>query len=795
LAVVAVTLQPSTDIHLVLQPAARATLQLDALAHDDAVIAPSSVRAQCTFTVANTAIATVTAAGVLTPVAAGRTFLTVERTPATGPTTHVVARIFVHPGIADWWIGNNHGTVHADESDLLLSAYALFHDDNVGDITGHGYATFTSLGTNATVDAKGRVTGVTAGDATIRGTLDGTDRDVVVTVLPAAATLRSIVEPVRLSGPMGERRNVLFLAEGFKDKSKFSGIVQKIVDRFVSSRIHEPYRILRDDVNYWMAFEPSSENGLTPGPLVNTNGLMFFFDMAPVDPAHSTFYQLMQLVGLPTDDIVSAATRADADVILHALNPAYLAANFETAVFDYWKSWGQTLLQARDSRYGLMYARRLGDLTFTAAPTPADNSWYFDSVPPHSLLPDVRRSPPNVSRWNNVYNDFLGSLRTSRGASDPNFVIGPRWQRDADDQALVVFIVNDEVYGALAQKQIYSSAAVDLKMFFSKISPLAAIAAGNDHEPDTSGFLTEALVSTVAHELSHQFFLGDEYEGGAGHTVIVDPADVRVVELEDNLTTLQTLVAGTPPLLVPDRIKWNRLLRVTQASMLSGPAVNGPGANIQVPLVAGEGKRWKAGDVAFVRSRNINAAATFSGYPLYRRHALSHRTAHVESVAGDVVTVDGGHLAAGEGYPARSTLYMPKPNKAGSDVLRLVLPGVRTFMNGPPSRPLFDKGGQCDIPQTVLVLPPAISGIVLTSDDQPRVIGLYEGGGLFNCGVYRPAPVCKMRDHVWPRIVPSDPRTQRRHFRFCFVCRYTIVNEVNPRRHPDLDLLYPGREA
>ena len=92
-------------------------------------------------------------------------------------------------------------------------------------------------------------------------------------------------------------------------------------------------------------------------------------------------------------------------------------------------------------------------------------------------------------------------------------------------------------------------------------------------------------------------------------------------------------------------------------------------------------------------------------------------------------------------------------------------------------------------------LPSAVAGLNLTADDRPRVIGLWEGGGLWNCGVFRPAPVCKMRDHVWPRTLEAPDRMQRRHFRFCFVCRYTIVSEVNPGRHPDLDALYPGTEA
>jgi hypothetical protein len=107
----------------------------------------------------------------------------------------------------------------------------------------------------------------------------------------------------------------------------------------------------------------------------------------------------------------------------------------------------------------------------------------------------------------------------------------------------------------------------------------------------------------------------------------------------------------------------------------------------------------------------------------------------------------------------------------------------------------MDKAGLCDKSVDVFTFPPAIPNVNLTADDRPHVIGLYEGGGRWNCGVFRPAPVCKMRDHIWPRTHEAPDRMPRRHFRFCFVCRYTIVNEVNPRRLQDLDALYPGTEA
>jgi hypothetical protein len=55
--------------------------------------------------------------------------------------------------------------------------------------------------------------------------------------------------------------------------------------------------------------------------------------------------------------------------------------------------------------------------------------------------------------------------------------------------------------------------------------------------------------------------------------------------------------------------------------------------------------------------------------------------------------------------------------------------------------------------------------------DLSGLIGLYEGGQRYACGVYHPAGSCKMRDD-------EDVFTE-----FCLVCRYALVELINPRAH------------
>jgi hypothetical protein len=59
------------------------------------------------------------------------------------------------------------------------------------------------------------------------------------------------------------------------------------------------------------------------------------------------------------------------------------------------------------------------------------------------------------------------------------------------------------------------------------------------------------------------------------------------------------------------------------------------------------------------------------------------------------------------------------------------------------------------------------------------IVGIYDGGGGFDCGVYRPAGRCRMR-RAGLATVP-----------FCRVCTYVIVDQLDPTVHRKLDKLYP----
>jgi hypothetical protein len=64
-------------------------------------------------------------------------------------------------------------------------------------------------------------------------------------------------------------------------------------------------------------------------------------------------------------------------------------------------------------------------------------------------------------------------------------------------------------------------------------------------------------------------------------------------------------------------------------------------------------------------------------------------------------------------------------------------------------------------------------------DPLARMIGLYDGGGHSDCGVFRPTGRCRMRDE----FASTMP--------FCHVCSYIMVDLVDPTAHSALDKFFP----
>lgn len=769
---------PSADIHLSLGSAAHNSLALQLRGHDcitgsGAIPLPDP---NVTFSESNFfTIDNVAANGILRAARAGEVFVRITYEDTVNALFHEVAvRVSVHDDIEEVWLGGNGvATVRDGSDDLVISVYARFSDGEVGDITGHGFMTFTSMAPGvASVDpASGRVTGNSTGLTTIRGTFNGASYDTQVEVEPGFGVHREVVERVWYNDFATNRKNILFLAEGFtaEEEGKFRRMVHRIAARMRRSKNHEPFRLLQEDYNIWMAFEASKEGGVSVGPLVDEN--------------------------TGKDAAVTATNRPQ----------------------NHHKP-----LQVRASRLGLMYGRRLGDRTSSIyasrAQAPVGPPWYNRTDQLSFFQNDYRRSPSDLLAWKTNMFEYLGSLKTKYGTRDPNYDVGQQWALGGDDQGHVIVIVNDDHLGGFYPTLesnfgvmfLWGAISLNQRLKFNLINTPHS---GIDHEPRGVNSLREATVAVAIHELTHSFVLYDEYEGTPG-AFPGTPATVAGMEWFYNLTTRHSIEAGTPPL--PLVIKWADMKRMAKSSALLRDATSSAASRIEVRLFPGEGAKWVAGpDHYYLRTPNCNfgslfqlspspcdpLASSYQYYPERHRHEPREYVVTIVSVVGDVIELEEAPgsphtISATTVIPARSTLFEAKTHDG--DELGLVLPGVRDVLTGAEGvggapatgtlTPLLDKGGSCANGTDAIGRPPnGIADIVYPKKTE-TLIGLYEGAGRYNCDVFRPTGISKMRsEYEHTKVIKFV-----QHVQLCHLAKYVIVNQVNGSRHVELDLEYPG---
>jgi hypothetical protein len=266
------------------------------------------------------------------------------------------------------------------------------------------------------------------------------------------------------------------------------------------------------------------------------------------------------------------------------------------------------------------------------------------------------------------------------------------------------------------------------------------------------------------HEVGHSFVLGDEYENSNGIAARnqLPAAQPELVERFENLhahTGLQD--ASEPGGVDPSGIKWNHL-RIKKISHVKSLARR-PNNQIAVEVSRKQRRRWRKGDRAY-----LGASA---------RNNLSSRQ-EVAGLEADAVLLQPDANLNLDDYPAGSFLIGPK--QKGDDDLFLVDPAVleHVRLNGPFPRSLPN----CAQASAAKQLPPKGIANFSQPSSRWRVVGLYEGGGGFNCGTHRPSGQCRMRD--------SFDEAQQKHIAFCFVCRYLIVDQVDPLEHDTLDACY-----
>jgi hypothetical protein len=774
--------------------------------------------------------------GVVTPIGVGINFVQVRC-----ENFYIIARIQVHDTIRDWWFGNASITTAKDAAfaHSQPSVYALFSDDAtgtdlVGDITGHGYVPLTPTDPSTfTVNPDGRLQGLKEGDATLSGTFLAKTNTLPVRVVDYGKP-RSKLEYVQIPNvyQLSAMHNVLFIAEGFRDiqddRDKFDKIVARVVDEMFSKPRHAPYNLLQGSFNIWKAYEPSQQHGVTCGYRVNDKEVNFGSRALPPGYAipnpyqitgnekNYTAEQLVRIVGLPLRNETRSTTvlknlwgsqnlkRFDAasSSWIDNFDPTKVDDDL-VAVWKAQKSVG--ILEARDTFFGLYLGTRYGDRAsgsgVPALPPGSDNpsdlklapfisriyEW-FSIRASRSLTPDPRRHPPELQAGGleNLGNSILNYINNLRSPLAPQPNVGPEWIPDPigttlkKSRGLVALITND---GLIGGTNFNASTITANTLASARMLNFEYAGAGNGkimrRKPADSIYEDiDDIINTIAHEFGHSFNLGDEYEDFPG-----DKPDL--FSDQDNIATLSTINLDANYLtnrkLDPEKVKWFDLLRMEESyTLLKDSEIDG--GRLKVTIDKRSISRWVA-----AKSRNLEAFLRLIEItPRGKQLPLEHDGSHylVRLTIEEINEAQGTILLGGLELPAPvpvfaagSLLFIPKRDSAG-ELVYVVEKKVLAKLKS-TALPLNKDS------DTTKVNKEADDPISIADFKAPcksyKLIGVYEGAKGYTGMVYRPSGLCKMRKSTDEGVGDGE---------FCHVCKYLIVNRVDPNYHDILDKKY-----
>jgi hypothetical protein len=651
-------------------------------------------------------------------------------------------RVSVHDDIDRFWIPIHAITMFEGESNRVVPITAIFDDTTQGDVTGHPYWTYASSDpTVARVDPDGRVRTFKNGGVDITVTLAGTalTQTVKLHVFPSLAGGRT-ADVVTWGSVSGDRRRIYVIAEGYNDAMRFEAHFRQLAMRWFGAPTNQPFGMLRDRFALFGIVDLVPTPGVTIGPTLAANGALFEARGGQT--------------GLPI---------VPADLLLP-----------------------MTVVDERDTTFGVIYGARIGDPQMRPFPATAAN-WLVPAREPRSIGIDWRRVP-------DVHTDptltFMDFLRRYLAAVAMNASGMPDGFGDVGPDDLVVLLCDDQrrggellsIAGRAQPERRVVTAAVGSDAGYANVVATATEPRRFDRTPNFS-VLRSALASTVVHEIGHTFRLGDEYEFQRGRAA-PGAATIAVLERFENLQTLDEMTdpAGG---ITSRPIKWY-LPRVVEAARVTTAVVTSGSLRVGLAIDGADKLAWITPGAKLMLRGTLRTPRPGPGQPrLFLYEVTVDSISPSTVIATSVVPVPQAEIDIG------AVLYQPLLDANGP--VRLIAPAVAADLgtNGvfpkPAVRvahptnvgPCFDQDPAAP---NETVNPRAIAGGP-TTPDRFRIIGVYEGGNDVSCGIARPTGRCKLRLAF---NFPTGPVVP-----FCHVCQYVIVDLVDPGQHARLDRDYP----
>jgi hypothetical protein len=157
------------------------------------------------------------------------------------------------------------------------------------------------------------------------------------------------------------------------------------------------------------------------------------------------------------------------------------------------------------------------------------------------------------------------------------------------------------------------------------------------------------------------------------------------------------------------------------------------------------------------------------------------------SAAGDVLTVAPTQANTDlAGFTPGCIVYKPVPGASASQLLRLVSPAaerimqiaIKGTMTG-AACVVADQMAHSNVSSRAPIEDDPLGHV--KSKDLPGLVGAHFGGRLYACGIVHPSGHCMMNDD-------HDDSAS-----FCPVCRYVLVEQLDPEQHWLIDRDYEQR--
>ena len=582
--------------------------------------------------------------------------------------------------------------------------------------------------------------------------------------------------------------------------------MQAIVNQLHSTDGFPPYGDLKGVANYFMAFVASPDRGTSVLYEMELEGRKEPVGRAIPDPvkkstalSNFTLANLIWEVGLPTpaDAAVSHASAV-------SNWDSQYRRRFSTLTQATYREWqrllgpqqdGYRLANERDTAFGLRHGQR------PAMERISDHEIRFNSR--RTRWDDLRPMFGNL-RLKTTTGPKIGAIWTEQNTiapmdppSDPKL---PAGLTVGQDSTRVCFLLCGGRGGRALDgldEAMPISQAIASSLMKRPVVPLKEVTVADNKQVELvpSGLPSTPdldAVATVAHQLTHAFVLLDEYgfpdapltiptarisEVRAKGRNVIEAQRVTISPSDENLDASK-LRFGLVPWLWPRIDAAGVFTEVPQSTDPTNPVPS----LFDIRLQKGQAKQFKPFDLVRLRPRRQLVQNLF----IFQTPLLT-----VESVLGDVVTVrqsQVGDLRRSE-YLQGGVLFRPvrgKPTASDLDGpdLPLMAPIILDHLKS-TKRPLNRAAGAafCVKDEDLIQTPTNLPAIPL--DLRPLrmadIVGLYDGGASFFCGVYHPSGACLMR-------APKDPSFGT--YRLCHVCRYVVVELVDPTKHKKIDRDY-----